>query len=154
MFIFGDIQFMELKCLRCSSTNLVEKEVEPADIYAFIDFETPNEKEIHTDVDILYALNVKMVVCEDCGHVEFFSRNVENVFDARNKELAAPEMEPILKEINSFNEEIKEIEKKIDGQDGTKQWVKDSKNRILRLKNKIRNAEYALDNVKRKYNLY
>lgn len=95
-----------------------------------------------------------MVVCKDCGHVEFFSRNVENVFDARNKELAAPEMEPILKEINSFNEKIKEIEKKIDGQDRTKQWVKDSKNRILRLKNKIQNAQYALDNVKRKYNLY
>ena len=144
---------VELKCLRCGSSNLVDEKVEHADIYAFVGFDTDHEEEINADLDILGTLNLKMLVCKDCGHVEFFSKKFSNILDAKNKELASPELEPLLKELSSYEDEIKEIQVKIQGKDETQQWVKESQNRITRLNNKILNTKYAIDNVKRKYNL-
>lgn len=143
---------VELECLRCGSSNLVEEKVEPADIYAFVGFETDHE-EVHANFDILGTLNLKMLVCKDCGHIEFFSKKFSNIPYAKNKELASPELEPLLKELNSYEDEINEIQAKIEGEDESQQLVKDFQNRITRLKNKIINTNDAINNVKRKYNL-
>ena len=142
----------ELKCLRCGSTNLEEETNCTADIEKY---NAENDKfEYISSIDMLAALSVRKVVCQDCGHVEFFDVSISTVVDKLNEEKARHLLELLYEEVNKYKDEIAKIEKQIEGKDENLQLVKDYKNRIARLNRKIKDLEYnKIDKIKSVYKI-
>lgn len=69
-----------------------------------------------------------MLVCKECGHVEFFDKYYDKCISAENREKAKLEAASLLEEIEKYQKEIKELEDKIINVDESSQFFTDSKN--------------------------